>query len=259
MPKKRFAYIKSQEDIGVTKHLGGPEATEELIKACRIKSKDRVLDAGCGIGLTTIRLAKKHDCKATGIDISEKLIGWARKNAGKLKNAEFMVADVRKLPFKNNTFDAVICESVLAFIPDKKKPLSELVRVVKPGGYIGMNETVWLKPPPGEILRYFKIVEEYVGLLSPGQWMKLLEQAGLEDRRIKSHKISAWKDFTDRVRLLGVWRVLKGLFKGITTPEYRNFVKNALGKKAPKNLYDYYGYAVFWGRKKRSRQPHNLP
>jgi len=158
---------------------------------------------------------------------------------------------VRKLPFKDNTFDAVICESVLAFIPDKKKALSELVRVVKPGKYIGMNETVWLKPPTREILEYFKIVEEYVGLLSPKQWMKLLEQAGLEDRRIKSHKISAWKDFTDRVKLLGIRRVLKGLFKGITKPASRELFKNIV--KFPKNLYDYYGYAVFRGRKKRFR------
>jgi len=158
---------------------------------------------------------------------------------------------VRKLPFKDNTFDAVICESVLAFIPDKKKALSELVRVVKPGGYIGMNETVWLKPPTREILGYVKVIEEDIRLITPEQWIKLFETAGLEDRKIKSYKISAWKDFTDRVKLLGIWRVLKGLIKGITTPEYRNFVRKIAGKKAPKNLYDYYGYAVFRGRKKR--------
>jgi len=250
MPEKRFAYLESQEELGITKHLGGPEATEELIKACRIGKGDRVLDAGCGIGLTTIRLAKKHNCRATGIDTSEKLIGWARKNANQLKNAEFMVADIRNLPFKDNTFDAVICESVLAFIPDKKKTLAELARVVKPGGYVGLNETVWLKPPPKEILEYVKVIEEDIRLITPEQWIKLLEDAGLEDRKIKSYKISAWKDFTDRVKLLGIWRVLKGLFAGITTPEYRNFVRKIAGKKAPKNLYDYYGYAVFVGKKK---------
>ena len=50
------------------------------------------------------------------------------------------------LPFEVDWFDVVICESVLAFIEDKPQAIRECVRVVKPGGYVWLNESLWADP-----------------------------------------------------------------------------------------------------------------
>jgi ubiquinone/menaquinone biosynthesis C-methylase UbiE len=60
---------------------------------------------------------------------------------------EFRLADVLDLPFEAGRFDVVICESVLIFIEDKARAIQECVRVTQPGGYVGLNEGVWLSCP----------------------------------------------------------------------------------------------------------------
>lgn len=53
------------------------------------------------------------------------------KKEGVKNKTKFMTADSQKFPFKKNTFDVVFCESVIAFLKDKNKGISEFVRVVK--------------------------------------------------------------------------------------------------------------------------------
>ena len=57
------------------------------------------------------------------------------------------VADAQCLPFADRTFDAVICESVTAFVPGKLRAVAEYARVMRPGGYVGLAEGTWLTPP----------------------------------------------------------------------------------------------------------------
>lgn len=52
------------------------------------------------------------------------------------------------LPFPAGSFDVVLVESVLAFVVDKQRAISECVRVIRSGGWVGMNETVWRADPP---------------------------------------------------------------------------------------------------------------
>jgi len=61
---------------------------------------------------------------------------------------EFRVADDQHLPFENNIFDAIIGEAIITFVKNKQKAVNECTRVVKPGGYIGLNEPTWIKTPP---------------------------------------------------------------------------------------------------------------
>lgn len=63
----------------------------------------------------------------------------------------FMVGDAENIPFPDNTFDAVLSESVTAFT-DKGKSLPEYFRVLKSGGYLGLNEITWLVQPADEIV-----------------------------------------------------------------------------------------------------------
>lgn len=77
------------------------------------------------------------------VDISEKMLHWLKGRAcreGLADLISFRKADVRELPFDDASFDVVIEESFLAFVKDKQSAIQEMIRVTRPGGYIGLNE-----------------------------------------------------------------------------------------------------------------------
>jgi ubiquinone/menaquinone biosynthesis C-methylase UbiE len=55
---------------------------------------------------------------------------------------------LRIFPSRVTGFDVLICESVNTFVPDLDRAAQEYVRVIKPGGYVGLNEAVWVDAPP---------------------------------------------------------------------------------------------------------------
>ncbi len=108
-----------------------------------LKPGDRVLDFGCGPGTITVGLARAVDPgEVHGIDMEESQIAMARAaaGAGDHANATFHVGDVTDLPFEDNSFDAAHCHAVLMHVPDTASVLSEVKRVLKPGGIIASRE-----------------------------------------------------------------------------------------------------------------------
>lgn len=100
----------------------------------------KVLDVGCGIGGTTRYLARMYgeDSDVTGISLSSNQVQRATNLATEreIKNAKFQVMDALKMDFPDNSFDVVwACESG-EHMPDKKKYVEEMTRVLKPGGRI---------------------------------------------------------------------------------------------------------------------------
>jgi len=145
-------------EVCLTKHIGGLDSTEAIIDLCHIDQDSYILDVGCGVGVSPCHIAKRYHCKVMGVDIVEKMVERSRERAqreGLTDQVDFKVADAQKLPFEDNLFDAVITESVTAFPKDKQKVVNEYVRVTKQGGYIGLNESTWLKsPPPPELIAW---------------------------------------------------------------------------------------------------------
>ncbi|HEY7531797.1 MAG TPA: class I SAM-dependent methyltransferase [Nitrospiraceae bacterium] len=95
----------------------------------------KVLDAGCGPGALLEEVAKRGHT-ATGLDFSLDMVAqasWAVGNAG-TKRTCFIQGDLDSLPFKDNSFDAVICVGVLQYLPDNRMSISELGRVLRPDG-----------------------------------------------------------------------------------------------------------------------------
>ncbi len=257
--EKELTYLDTQAEFGVAKHMGGLGASNELIRLCRIRKGAHVLDVGCGIGLTACRLAKKYGCKVTGVDVSEKMIEWSKKNA-KIEHiediVEFRVADAEALPFEDETFDVVICESVLVFVEDREKAMREYVRVAKRGGYIGLNEATWLKPsPPANVLEYLTVFEEVKDFLDANGWKKLLEGAGLRDVEARVYAISTKSETIARIKMFGIRRVLAALCLVLASyifkPHYRKMIMKLLKavKAIPPELYEYWGYGIYVGRK----------
>jgi len=138
-------------EVGITKQQGGVGATEELIEFCHIGEGKYVLDVGCGAGVTPCLIAKRYGCQVVGVNINEGMVEKSEertKREGVADRIDFKVADAQDLPFEDGLFDAVITESVTAFPEDKQRAVNEYVRVTKPGGYVGLNESTWVKVPP---------------------------------------------------------------------------------------------------------------
>lgn len=99
-----------------------------------LKPGSLVLDAGCDTGYLSRQFAP--ECRLIGIDANLDAIRECRKNCSK---AEYEVADLCLLPFKDNFFDVVILNMVIEHIEDTDKLLLELRRALKPGGLIVMT------------------------------------------------------------------------------------------------------------------------
>jgi SAM-dependent methyltransferase len=111
----------------------------ELLGLASVSGK-KILDAGCGPGTYGIMLAKQGN-EVNGVEISPAAVEVAN-NRAELKGVNFTAqqGDLENLPFADNTFDICYCGWVLHHFPDVNKAVSELVRVIKPGGKIAMAE-----------------------------------------------------------------------------------------------------------------------
>jgi arsenite methyltransferase len=217
------------------------------------------LDVGCGAGVTSCYLAKKYACRVVGVDILERMIERSRERAERLglsDQVEFRVADAQELPFEDNRFNAVITESVTAFPPDKQKAVNEYARVVKSGGYVGLNESTWLKfPPPPEILEWAaQEVGANVQALTSDEWTALLDAAGLSLVSAQTYAIQLQGESRGILRrygcsgLLGVLGRMLRLY--LRSPAYRQFVKGVQqGGLTPPHLDEYFGYGLYVARK----------
>ena len=128
-------------DEKVTSFPGSLLRMNEVMAAkAGITSNDKVLDAGCGVGGSSIYLASTIDCKVTGITLSERQRQHASDNAMK-KNVtgqvNFEVMDYCNTSFDSESFDVVWgCESI-CYADSKEKFVKEAFRLLKPGGRAG--------------------------------------------------------------------------------------------------------------------------
>ena len=96
----------------------------------------RWLDVGCGNGAFTGEIiARCHPATVVAIDPSEEQLAFARTRPG-TETAKFQAGDAHKLSFDDGTFDVAIMALVLAFLPDPVKAVTEMARVVRPGGWV---------------------------------------------------------------------------------------------------------------------------
>ena len=247
------SFLDMQAHVGVTKHIGGFGATNELLSLCHIEDAHQVLNVGCGIGVGPAYIARKHGCRVTGVDISEKMIEWSRRRARGERvedKVEFRTADVLDLPFQADQFDVVICESVLIFVEDKSRAIRECVRVTKPGGYVGLNEGCWTKQPSPEMVAQVKAA---IGPFIPtvDAWQVLWEASGLQERVVRICQVDPRTEVKSRIQWIG-WRWILGAWGRalrlyITNPAIRQSIKEMFD--VPPEVFQYAGYGLFAGRK----------
>lgn len=106
----------------------------------------KLLDAGCGPGTITIDLAERvTPGKTIGIDIQPTQIEQTQALATErgITTVEVAVADVYDLPFPDNSFDAAFAHGVLMHLREPRRALSELHRVLRPNGILGVRDPDW--------------------------------------------------------------------------------------------------------------------
>ncbi len=252
-------FFEMQAWWGSTKHLGSRKATNELLELCHIDNQTKLLDVGCGVGTTSCYAAKKYHCHVTGVDLSPSMISRARERSG-IERVQSLVhfekASATSLPFPDNSFDAVIAESVLTFIGDKKRALGECVRVTKPGGFVGINEASWLNEnPPREVVNYLSLAfGDEAEILSPGEWESIFEEAHLEEIIVKKHEFGGTlRDYMGNISQTGAKYVPgvfgRFVFAYIRYRAFRKYVRDII-LAIPKELFVYLGYGIYIGRKK---------
>lgn len=152
--------------VGSTLQLSG----ELLCESLAVSAGQTVLDVAAGNGNVTLAAARRF-CKVTSTDYVQDLLDQSSMRAlAEGMDVNYQVADAENLPFDNDQYDNVVSTFGVMFAPNQVKAASELLRVCKPGGKIGM--TNWT--PDSFIGQLFKIIGRYVpppaGVSSPANW-----------------------------------------------------------------------------------------
>ena len=166
-------------------------ASEALAEDLRILPDERVLDVACGSGNGAIAAARRTWAGVVGTDYVPALLERGRERAAAERlEIEFVEGDAQALPFEDASFDVAISIFGAMFAPDQHKAAAELLRVVKPGGRIGMCN--WC--PDGGVGRMFQTIARHAppppGIDSPLLWgtegrLRELFGDGISDLRIE--------------------------------------------------------------------------
>jgi SAM-dependent methyltransferase len=157
--------------------------SKRIGKIVNMKGK-KVLEVGCGRGAYTCYFAKNYGAKITGIDLNPDMIKsstYRAKEEGILDSIEFRVADASNLPFPNRSFDIVVSEcGPVGLAPEPQKVVNEMVRVLKPNGYIVVHAPMWLKEIPEEER---KDIQRRIGgeMFTLSEWEYMLKKAGVAE------------------------------------------------------------------------------
>ena len=231
-------------------HLGGFEATKELLGLCPITEDSQVLEVGCASGRTACYLASTYRCRVIGVDLLPGMVERAEERAvreGVADRVEFRTGDAQDLAFEDERFDLLIGEFITGLVEDKQQAVGEYLRVTQPGGTIALNEATWLKPPSDEVAELITGVFGVRGdLLSSEAWQELLISAGLKELSARVYQTGSLSDRRDDLADL-VRSLPRVLYMVLTDRRFRVFLK--MSASMPKDFLEYFGYGLYVGRK----------
>jgi len=201
--------------VGTTLQIVG----EQLCEALDLRAGSHVLDVAAGNGNASLAAARRF-CSVVSSDYVPALLerGKARAFAEGL-NISFQEADAENLPFPDDAFDNVVSTFGVMFTPDQRKAASELVRVCRRGGKIGLAN--WT--PDSFIGRVFKVIGQYAppaaGSNTPTHWGTqggIVELFLNQNVRVTTHE----REFVFRYRSTAHWLDIFRMYYG---PVHKTF------------------------------------
>lgn len=129
----------------------------ELLGAARLSPGERVLDVACGTGVITRAAAEQvgQGGTVTAVDLAPDMLAVAKATPAAGAPIEYHQADAASLPLPDASCDVALCQMGLMFMPDRTAALSELHRVLAPGGRVVVNT-------PGRIQPLFQAMEQAI-------------------------------------------------------------------------------------------------
>lgn len=159
----------------------------------KIKKGDTVIDLGSGAGndCFVARHETGAEGKVIGIDFTPIMIEKARANAEKLgfNNVEFREGDIDAMPVSDEVADVIVSNCVLNLVPDKKKVIGEIYRVLKPGGHFSVSDIVLVGELPDSLREDAEMYAGCVaGAIQKSEYLKLMEDKGFQNLKIQKEK-----------------------------------------------------------------------
>jgi arsenite methyltransferase len=168
---------------------GGLALTDEALALCPLPAGARVMDVGCGPGVTVEYLISQHCLAALGLDASMVLA-----QSGRRRNPALPLIQARGecLPVCADALDAILAECSLSLVTDVDQALAEFRRALKPGGYLVVSD-VYVRNPGGMAALRRLPFESCVRCATPRDEM-------IEQLRAHGFEIAVWQDHSDALK-----------------------------------------------------------
>jgi demethylmenaquinone methyltransferase / 2-methoxy-6-polyprenyl-1,4-benzoquinol methylase len=178
-----------------------PRWRRALVDAVAPRAGERVLDVATGTGMVAAELRARADCIVVGLDQSPQMLAAARARfAGEGARVELVEGEAERLPFEDESFDALTFTYLLRYVDDPPATIRELARVVRPGGRVASLE---FGVPPRRIPREAWRLYTAIGLPMLG---RVASREWAEVGRFLGPSIRGFYAKHPLVRIVGYWR-----------------------------------------------------
>jgi arsenite methyltransferase len=189
--------------LGDSFHPGGVKLTQRLGEMLGLTTQSRVLDVAAGQGTSAIYLAKHFDCEVIGVDYGADMVRRAGENAvahGVNGRVRFEQGDAERLPFGDDSFDAIICECAFCTFPDKPSAAQEFSRVLRTGGRVGLSDLTRADVLPEELNTLLAWIACIADAQPAERYAALLSSAGFTGSCVERHD-DALTEMVNQIRM----------------------------------------------------------
>lgn len=183
-------------------HIGGREATENLVEQLALSERKHVLDIGCGLGGTARFMASTYGSYVTGIDLTREFVATGNELCrwvGLSEQITLMQGNALSMPFENEIFDGASMLHVGMNIEDKQTLFREVYRVLRRGACFGVYDIMAMEDDRLEYPLPWASGPGMSYLSSSTSYTNWLQEAGFKIRSEQNRKAFAI-DFYDRMR-----------------------------------------------------------
>lgn len=200
-------------------HPGGAELTNKTVAAMNLPPGAAIADLGCGTGTTAMMLARYYGFRVSAVDISAANIERAIQRMGADHAAvRFCQADARHLPFNDSELDGIIAECTFSLFTEQESVLSEIRRVLKPGGKLAITDMATRGALPEDIAGILAPWTCLADAVDEETYLEMFAAAGFEIQTMADESaglISLVRKLKRKLLLLGAGALVKG-----TPPEF---------------------------------------